>query len=198
MSLSPSKSTVSAVAPVFAKVFEMFTGGFSLTTTGFNTGVKLPAGALLRVSESARTATPIKTTRLTAVTTGATAIEKTYYFAADHHFQVGDYFGHSEGTGARGQTITAIESASTGSKVTATGPTAARAAVNAVIYETATGATSTIKTVANTVSAYEVEIESGAFVTALRRGTAYKNRVQPHVAGHLADINASIQFSESY
>ena len=196
MSLSPIKTTVGGTAPVFAKVFELFTGGFSITTTGFNTGVTLPAGSLLKVSESARTATLVKTAKLTTNTEAANDVAKTFYVSEGHHFAVGDHIGWD---GQPHQEITAIESNSTGIKVTATGATAAAVATGVVIFESGTGVgTATVKTVANALSAYDTTIESGGFVAALRRGTAYKNRVQPHVAGHLADINASIQFSESY
>ena len=194
MSLSPRESTVSAVAPVFAKVFELFTGGFSITTTGFNTGVTLPAGSLLKVSESARTATPIKT----AKTTQTSGSQKIHYVETGHHFAVGDYIGQTNGPA---QTILTIASTiASGDKITASGAaTGGTAATGAVLFQASTGAgTAAVKTVANALSAFDTTVESGGFVAALRRGTAYKNRVQPHVAGHLADINASIQFSESY
>jgi len=66
MALKPKSETVGAVYDVFVKVFELLTGGFSISPDGFNKDVKLPKGSLLKVDEDTRTATPIKTAVLTA------------------------------------------------------------------------------------------------------------------------------------
>jgi hypothetical protein len=194
MSLQPVKTSGDTGVPVFAKILEFFTGGFSLTVTGFTSGVVLPKGSLLKVDEEARTALPIKTA--VAGTAGTTGVA---YVNPGHHFAVTDVIAVTVGRPA--VAITAV-AAGTGSfegwdKISASGIPSA--AVDGVLFEaTAASGTATIKTLPNTLLAYDTLIETGATVTALRRGTAYKKRLQAHQSGHLAELPATIQLSTSY
>jgi hypothetical protein len=194
MALQPVKTTGRTGVPVFAKILEFFTGGFSLTVTGFNSDVNLPSGSLLKVDEEARTALPIKTA--VAGTAGASGVA---YVNTGHHFQVGDVIGVN--VGGTAAIITAVADGTSTfvgwSKISASGIPAA--ASGDILFE-ATGASGTaaIKTIANSLLIYDTLIETGATVTALRRGTAYKKRLQSHQTGHLADLPATIQLSTSY
>jgi hypothetical protein len=194
MSLNLVKETVSAGIPVFKKVFELFDGGFSLTVTGFNSGVELPAGSLLQVDEEARTAVPVKT-----AVVGATGTATTIYVETGHHFIVGEHLG----VGATAATILAITASATlgldiidigsatGIGVTSDGD---------VVWDSSgTGENaSAIKTAPNALSRYAVTIESGATVTAVRRGTAFKKRIQGHTTALVATLPETIQLSDSY
>jgi hypothetical protein len=193
MSLNLVKETVSAGIPVFKKVFELFDGGFSLTTTGFNSGVELPAGSLLQVDEEARTAVPVKTALC-----GATGTATTVYVASGHHFQVGDYLAYGA-TGAVIESITA--SATLGLDVIDVGTAEGNLSISSagdVFWNSATAGATGINVAPNALSRYAVTIESGATVTAVRRGTAFKKRIQGHTTALVATLPETIQLSDSY
>ena len=195
MSLNPVKSTVDAGIAVFYKVMELFTGGFSLTITGFTSGVELPAGSFLKVDEAARTAVPVKT-----AVAGATGTANTLYLEKGHHFEVGDYIAY----GATGANITAITAGTgdyDGMDVVAVGTAQGNLSVSSagdVFWNSATGGAAEVETAPNTLSRYAVTIEPGAVVTAVRRGTAYKNRIQKHVSKLTDTLPETIQLSESF
>lgn len=186
MSLQPVKESVSDRIAVFAKILELFTGGFSLTA-GNLAGVVLPEGSLIRVDESARTSTAVK-----AAVAAEDSASTTVHIVEDPGLlRVGDRV--TFGGTATSAAISAIAASgdnwaitvNTGFKVGATGD---------ILYES--GATATPAVIANSISRYATVFGGG--VTALRRGTAYKNRLQPHAAGHLADLPSTIQLSDSY
>lgn len=195
MSLTPTKDTVSGGIPVFSNVQEVYAGGFSLQVTGFNSGVELPAGSFLKVDEEARTATPVKT-----AVCGATGTSTNIYAKDGHHFVVGDYIAY----GATGAVIESIADG-TGDKDgmdrinvgTAEGNLSVSSAGD-VFWNSATGGNTGVAVIPNTLSRFAVTIESGATVTAVRRGTAYDKRIQKHVAKLTATLPATIQLSESY
>lgn len=195
MSLSPVKTTVSAGIPVFSNVQEVFAGGFSLVTTGFASDVELPAGSLLKVDEAARTATPVKT-----AVCGATGTATTVYALDGHHFAVGDYIGY----GATAANITAITDGTgdyDGMDIIDVGTAGGNLSVSSagdVFWDAATAGATGVKTAPNTLSQFAVTIEDGATVSAVRRGTAYKNRIQDHVTALTATLPATIQLSETY
>lgn len=186
MSLSPVRETVADRLAIFAKVLELFTGGFSVTA-GSLAGVVLPEGSLIKVDEAARTATVVK-----AAKAAADSASTTQHLVVDYGMlRVGDRvtFGHTA-TSSAIDTIVASGSnwlitVGTGFKVGATG---------AILYES--NATATPAVVANSISRYATKF--GGEVAAVRRGTAYKNRLQPHHADNIADLPATIQLSESY
>jgi len=198
MSLSPIRSTVNAGIAVFKKILEVFDGGFSLTITGFNTSsdwaseITLDEGSLLLIDEEARTATPVKTALC-----GATGTATTVYVASGHHFQVGNYLGYG-GTGARISTITASATLGLDVIVTSTGAFSISSAGDVFWNAAAIGATGTALITPNALSLYPVKIETGATVAAVRRGTAYKKRIQNHTTALVADLPATIQLSNSY
>jgi hypothetical protein len=209
MSLTPVQDSVSAAAAVFSKILEVLSGGFSLVSTGFTDGATLPKGSLLKVDEAARTATPIKT----AITVADSVSSQVHFVAAGHHFAVGDVIGVTVGGKAR--KITAIK-AKTGTTATggagdritvATSDTAgagsgiATSATGVVFYHAATTtATGTLKVTPNTLLRDDALIGTTLVeaVTAVRRATAYKNRIQAHNSTHLAGLYSTIQISESY
>ena len=186
MSLQPVKEAVADRLAVFAKVLELFTGGFSVTA-GDLSGVTLPEGSLIKVNESTRAATVVK-----AAKSAADSASVTQHLVEDPGLlRVGDRvtFGHTA-TSAAIASIAAsgdnyLITVNTGFRVGATGD---------ILYES--GATAQPAVVANSIARYAAKF--GGEVTALRRGTAYKNRLQPHAAGNLADLPATIQLSDSY
>ena len=194
MALTPVRETVGAVRDVFLKVFELYTGGFSINTAGFNKGVKLPKGSLLKVDESTRLAAPIKTAVLTA-----TADQGASSFAVEpgHHFKVSDHVGLAGGGSAHRvkaitSTIIRIDSAA-GKNLGAT------AGIGAVLYHaagTADAGAAAMKDVPNGILRYDTHIATGEFATVALRGSVYKERIQAHIAGHLANLK-HIHFSES-
>lgn len=206
MGLAPISQTVADAVPMFAKVLEIFTGGFSLVSSTLRDGVTLPAGSLFRVDEATRQATPVKT----AVMYGSAAPGQTALrvVSADW-FKVGDRIGNSGGTASA---ITSIEATGGSydvinigtafvSIVTASKKTVSLATGDVLIHTLVTGSAGTIATTANTISVTDVEVGDTNLsegLAMLRRGTAYKNRLQGHLAGHLADIPATIQISNSY
>lgn len=201
MSLTVVRETLASVNTYFAKVLEAFTGGFGWTAaalTRHTDGVTLPAGTLLVVNEVTRQAKPVKRARLAATLAlgDATAtVEK------GHLFEVGDHIiGLSGGTGAG--TITSITEGDTtdvivvsGVGATGMGAAATGGALVEVATSAATGAITTFVGTANAIALYPSTITAGASVAALRRGTAYANRIQPVVA--LDDLPETIQLSTS-
>ena len=192
MGLSPVKATVATGIPKFATILEVLTGGFTIQTTGFTTGVTLPAGSLLNVDESARTATLVKTAKLSKAYGGsATGL----YLEKGHHFIAGEYIGVT--VGAKAYVISTITAGTTEDYLVIATAIDAGATGAVVLDSSATGSSAAaIKTAPNALSQFDVDIASGESVSAVIRGTAYKNRVQSHVAGHLTTIN-HIHFSDS-
>ena len=193
MALKPKSETVGAVYDVFVKVFELLTGGFSISPDGFNKDVKLPKGSLLKVDEDTRTATPIKTAVLTATadTTGSG-----FSVQAGHHFQVGDHIALDNGGSAHQITVSedeyiAIENAD--------GDNLGTGGIGDVLFHaagTADAGSAAINEKANGILRYDTTIATGEFATVAIRGTVYKNRIQAHVDGLLDDLS-HIHFSES-
>lgn len=188
--LSPTKVTTDDGIPVFQKVLELFTGGFSVILVGKET-VRLPKGSLLKVDEAARTAIPIKTASLLKKSTTTKLL-----VTAPNMFQVGDRVGVEDTN--TGHSITAIVASGVGEELTIA-TAIGIGATGDVLYEVTAIGTGTVKTapkvIANAVSMYDATV--GDFVTAVLRGTAFKKRIQPHLDGHLTDIKF-IHFSESY
>lgn len=193
MALTPVRETVGAVRDVFIKVFELFTGGFAINTAGFNKGVELPQGSLLKVDESTRLAVPIKT----AVSGADSGSATKHYLVDGHHFQVGDKLGYG-GTAHTITSITAGTGAFDGMDVILTQYSLESAATGDIFYESsATGdGAGAIKDVPNGILRYDTTIATGEFATVAVRGSVYKNRIQAHLAGHLANLG-HIHFSES-
>ena len=184
MSLTVRSESVSGVIPKFAKVFELFTGGFGFTAAALarhTSGVTLPAGALLQVNEATRECSPVKRARLAAyVATAATSVK----FEPGHLFRVGDYV-FIEGTATGGTIATITEGATYDTIAFAAGVNinkgvAAGAWAQHVSTANATAGTAVVIN-ANAIAAFPTTIEAGASVAALRRGTVYKNRIQPIV-----------------
>lgn len=193
MALTPVRETIGAVRDVFLKVFELYTGGFSINTAGFNKGVKLSKGSLLKVDESTRLAAPIKTAVSGADSASATA----HYLVDGHHFQSGDKLGYG-GTAHAITSITAGTGAFEGMDVVLTEDELEEAATGDIFYESsATGdGDGAIKDVPNGILRYDTTIATGEFATVALRGSVYKERIQAHVEGHLANLS-HIHFSES-
>lgn len=196
MGLKPIKETIADDIPVFAKVLELFTGGFSLVSTNLRDGVTLPAGSLFTVSEATRQAVPIKTAKLVA---SATASQLTYLVDDALYLKEGDII--AAAGSATGHGITTIEASGENDLITVATAFGAAVATGAVLYKVTAAGGNVLSGTANAISVYDVkagEDNLGEGITALRRGTAYKNRLQPHLAGHLTDVDAVIQISESY
>ena len=193
MALTPVRETIGAVRDVFLKVFELYTGGFSINTAGFNKGVKLPKGSLLKVDESTRLAAPIKT----AVSGADSGSATKHYLVDGHHFQSGDKLGYG-GTAHTITSITAGTGAFEGMDVVLTQYSLESAATGDIFYESsATGdGAGAIKDVPNGILRYDTHIATGEFATVAVRGSVYKRRIQAHIAGHLADLK-HIHFSDS-
>ncbi len=200
MSLTLNSETLGRIRPIFAKVLEAFTGGFSWAAgalTGNTSGKTVPAGTLLVVNEATRTATPVKRARLAAtvaVDAATATVEK------GHMFEVDDIV-----IGVTGDAGTRILSIVSGDETdqlivgTAVG-TCVNGATGAALYNisttTATGGGTNLIGTANAITLYPTTIEAGASVAALRRGTAYANRIQP-VNADWDNLPPSIQLSTS-
>ncbi len=193
MGLTPVRETVAEVRDVFLKVFELFTGGFSIAPDGFNKGVVLPRGSLVKVDESTRLAVPIKTAISGADSGSATK----HYLLDGHHFKAGDHLGYG-GTAMTIASITAGTGAFDGMDVVLTTGSLETAATGDVFYQSsATGdGAGAIKDLPNGILRYDTTIATGEFATVAVRGSVYKNRIQAHLAGHLANLS-HIHFSES-
>lgn len=201
MSLTLTSETLAGVRALFAKVLEVFTGGFAWTAaalTRHTDGVTLPAGTLLVVSEVTRQAKPVKRARLAATLAAGAA---TAVVQKGHLFQVGDFIiglaGTAPGTIA---SVTAIDADTDRIVIAALGATgigagATGAALVEVGTSAATGAVTTFVGTANAIAFYPSTIEAGASVAALRRGTVYANRIQPVVATD--NLPVTIQLSTS-
>ena len=190
MALGPSKQTIGDSIPKLYKWFELYAGGFSIVSTNLQDGVTLPAGSLFKVDESTRQATPIKTAKMA---TNATATQLTFTVDDASYFKAGDLITTVGGSAAHIQSIAAnvISVATSVGTAIATG---------VVLYKAAAAGGAVLAGTANTLSAYDVKVNGNlqSFVTVLRRGTAYKRRIQPHLAGNLTNIPATIQLSESF
>jgi len=197
MALQPVLTETSGRIPVFSKILEVLTGGFSFASvSGFNTNVILPAGSLIKVDEAARTATLIKTGVIYSGTS-TTSLKVT----PGHHFAAGDVVALGTGTGKSAHSISTITEGT--DYDTFTIATAIEGSTGgAVLFEASAIATASqevaVKTVANALTYLPVTIEAGGFVSALVRGTAYKNRIQANNSAHLADLPEGLYLSESY
>lgn len=193
MSLQPVKEEMSGGIPIFSKVYELLTGGFSLTSStlsGFNE-VELPEGSLIRVDEDARTATPIKTAKVPAGGGGTTGI----LIEKGHFFKVGDVVGKT--VGQKAYAITTLTEGTDSDKIVVSTAIDAATAGDVLFESSVRGESgSAIKTVANALVRYRSYLKAGYGVTAALRATVYAKRVQPHQSGHLADVDF-IHFSES-
>jgi hypothetical protein len=195
MSLQPVKTAAQAIRVVISKAFEYFTGGFSVSLTGY-AGVTLPEGSLVRVDEAARTTTLIRTGVLKEKAPATTRLHIADDGAYPLLFAVGNKVCVSGG--ATASTIRTVKSTTASGMVITVATAINRGTAGTVIFETVShglGASLAVKTVANAVVAHDTEI--GGSLTALRRGTAYKNRLQPHITGHLADLPSTILLSNS-
>jgi hypothetical protein len=198
MSLQPVKTAASKIRAVVIKAFEYFTGGFSVSLTNF-AGTTLPEGSLVRVDEDARTTQLVKTGQII----GRSPSTEKHYFKDDGDypllFVVGDKVAVAGGaTASTIRTIT-VKDGSGWVVTVATAINRGTSTSNAVVYKTTShgiGApTLAPPVIANAIVAEDATI--GESLTALRRGTVYKNRVQPHITAHLADLPATIQLSTS-
>ncbi len=178
MSVRIVRESVAGVRALFAKTFELFTGGFgwaARATDDHAEGITLPAGSLLTVDEESRTAFPVKRGRTTTNTaTSATGVN----VEKGHLFEVGDdiHFLGNTGTGA---TITAIN-VGDDSDYLSTNPTEISQGSNEPAGEAVFAGTAGVMVgTANAIAAYPTTIEEGASVAALRRGTVYGNRIPP-------------------
>ncbi len=190
MSVRIVRDTVSGVRPVFAKVFELFTGGFgwiARATNRHTEGVVLPAGSLLNINETTRVAYPIKRGRLTAQhATAATGLSVEH----GHLFEVGESI-HIGGTGS---TILSITERALDDFITVGGGIASiQSPSGATVFAGTAGA---LSGTANAIAAYPTTIEAGASVSVIRRGTVYTNRIPPLAAIDTVPTGA-IQFSDS-
>ncbi len=201
MGLGPVKQTAAGVIPVFAKVFELFTGGFSVVSTNLRDDVTLPAGSLFTVDEETRQATPIKTAKL-----AATAANDATQIKVDsaRYFKVGDNVALvADGSAFYINQITATGGAYDIIHLgTALGIAATVGSDNNVLFLSGVHGTTgaRLEGTANAISAYDVKVNGNLqnFISVLRRGTAYKKRIQPHLAGHISDLPDTIEISKSY
>ena len=193
MSLNLVREYMDEGIVVFSKVFELFTGGFSLTSStlsGFPE-MKLPKGSLVKVDEDARTATPIKTAKVAKGGGGTDDI----LVEKPHFFQVGDTIALT--VDAKAYNIDGITATGDYDEISV-GTAIDTATAGDVLFESSdNGETAAaINTIANAVTRYDSYLKAGSGVTAALRATVYKNRIQPHQEGHLADVEF-IHFSES-
>jgi hypothetical protein len=192
MALQPTTQSFAGKIEVFAKVTELYKGGFRLVVGNYNTGVILPEGSLLKVDEAARTATMLKSAVLMATGGGTQQVVK-----SGHHFKVGEFITLA-GAGTA-YSIKRVEPTGSNSLI-AIGTAIPNGGTGAVLVEatgSGTGASAAVKTVANSLSRYPVEIGTTEGVAAVRKGTAYKRRVQAHGADQIAGITF-IEWSNSY
>ena len=198
MGLTPVKETVGAVRDVFIKVFELFTGGFKVNKPlGFTSGVVLPKGSLLKVDESARTATPIKTALMIA-----TAEDNTAIFVGDHPFRVGEHIA-VEGQ-ATAATITKIEVKDGRNRIRVGAAFIDNGATSIgtpkVVYKTIdAGQDGNLKPfdAPNGILRYDTTLATGEEAAVAVRASVYKGRLPDVFADvHLEDLKL-IHFSES-
>lgn len=195
MGLKPVRDTIAEAIPVFAKVFELFTGGFSLVSTNLRSGVILPAGSLVVVNETTKQMSPIKTAKL-VIKGGTTATG--YVVDSARYLKVGDVVGFAGGTGSYIRAISATGSYDKLTVGTTFGGTSVPA--DTVIYKTTARGSTILSGTANAITVYDMKVGDdnlSADAAVLRRGTAYKNRIQPHLAGHISGLPATIQISQS-
>lgn len=188
--LSPVKTSADAGIPIFAKILELFAGGFSYVLSG-KTGVSMPAGSLITVDEATRIAVPVKSSKLLA--TNSTTV---LLVPVPNPFEVGDVIG-VDGTNT-GHSISTIVASGANEAITVATAIGIGATGDVVYEVTAIGtgdAAMVVKSVANAITYERATI--GDFCTAVLRGTAFRKRIQPCKDEHLADME-HIHFSESY
>lgn len=191
MLLQPTKTTLTGIAPVFKDIRGVFSGGFSLVTTGFNLNVELPAGSMLKVDEEARTATPIKTGKLLE-TNSATGL----VLSPGTHFQAGDYVAKT--VGGKAYEVSSVTKNTDNDYLVIASAIDSGATGSAVFESSATGATAAaIKTLPNAISQFSVNMLSGGEISAVYNADVYDKTMQPHVDGHLANMD-HIFFTKSY
>lgn len=89
--------TTAGMDKSFASDYGVFTGGYTLVTTGLNSSYRVNEGTPVSCDHTARTATVCKVAELTADATDA-AVE--YQVKKNHQFAVGEYLAESEGGAA--------------------------------------------------------------------------------------------------
>lgn len=182
--------------PIFAKILELFTGGFSYTATArgaWSDGATLTKGTLLQVNELNRTCIPIKRGRAAVnIASG----EGTAVLEENHHFLAGDHIYVEGATGSK--TITSV----VGNTINVNSDFGRNAATGAFIVHVATSAATAGNYIdeavgnANSIARYPSTVEAGASVTALRRGTVFSRRVAPVIAA-IDNMPGTIQFSNT-
>ncbi len=190
MSVRIVRESVAGARALFAKTFELFTGGFGWATRATDDhteGVTLPAGSLLTIDEENRTAYPVKRGRLATNYTAGSAV----HLEHGHLFEVGDTIGFLTGTGAD---VAEVEDLGDYDYVRTDAAMRDNAMpTGTVITE---GTASALVGTANAIAAYPTTIEEGASVSVIRRGTVYSNRIPPTMARDEIATGA-IQFSDS-
>ena len=199
MGLQPVKTISTGGIPVWIDIKQLYPGGFTLVTTGLNTANLVVAGTPLLVSETARTATVVKTAILQA---DAADNATTYRVLKGHHFAVGDYL--AQVVGGKAYAITAIDTSNAAYDVLTVGTTlgvALTATDGIVLFQSsATGAAAAALTATpNALLQSDCAVESFTGVNAVMQGLVYERRTPGLLAAFKTALKVlGIQFSATY
>lgn len=195
MGLGITKTTTSDGLPIWQSDPDLLQGGFKLVTTGLTTDTVLPAGTPVLASETARTATVLKTAIAQA---SATNSATDYKLVKGHQFAVGDYLALT--VGSKAYAITTIDTSNADYDLVSVGTTlgASVSAGDVFFKSSATGASSAALDVTPNGLLYQaVKIESNKPVAVAYEGRVYLRRIP----GMPTDVKTALKlifFSGSY
>jgi hypothetical protein len=180
--------------PVFQNVFETAQGGFKLDTSVLPAGNVVLAGTPLAFNEATRIANVVK---LAVVQAAAISSAVVIQIKKGHHFKVGDNIAKTVGGAA--YAITIIDQTNAAYDAITIGTTLGVAlSVGDVLFQSsANGAAAAVYSFSARGLVYQdVDVVTGADISAVIRGTVYENRA-PSTAAIKALI-PSILYSQSF
>lgn len=194
MGLNPVNVKTAGGIPVFAQVFEVAQGGFTLDVTGLTAGDVIPAGSPFAADDVTRVA-KLSKTAVVLTTSGAT--DTSYQVVKGHKLAVGEYLAKT--VGDKAYAITAIDTSNAAYDSVTVGTTLGTLTANDVLFvSSATGATSAaIKNVPNGLLKNDVKVGSAEGISLVVRGTAYERRL-PGLLTSMKTGMSGILFNKSY
>lgn len=192
MGITLSRTYSHSGIPIWQGKPKLYLGGFKLVTTYLNDGCTLYDGTPVTISETARTATVLKTARAYDTATNSATDYKVY---KGHHFAVGDYFAHT--VGGKAYAITAIDTTTSSDYDTISVGTTLNvvvAAMDAFFQSSATGASNAaLNTTPNGLTYGDVTVGTNTPVSVAYAGAVYARRtpVPPTAQTALALIKFS-------
>ena len=194
MGLNPIKTQTAGGIPVFAQIFEVAQGGFTLDVTGLTTDDVINAGTPFAADDVTRVA-KLSKTAVVYETSGATDVA--YKVNKGHKLAVGEYLAGT--VGGKAYAITAIDTTNAAYDLVTVGTTLTTLTLGDVLFvSSATGATSAaVKNAPTGLLKNAVKVGAAEGVSLVTRGTVYERRI-PGLLTSMKTALPGINFNKSY